>query len=103
MILNWAYCECGCKGFELKEPALKLDYWIWLDVKVAADDLSKPVEVTRGKYYLQTQHRSGKLVGAFDTMESADAAAVEMLDTVKINADIKQQIKALRDLQKRLS
>ena len=80
-ILEWKYCECGCKGFFARIGPL--EYWVFYDLK--------------GGYHLYTAHRAGIKLGCYATFEEADSNAVsDAKPKIQKRADeIKKALKIL--------
>lgn len=63
--LNWEYCECGCKGYEISFGTVH--YWLFWDIR------------GNNKYHLRKGHGfvMSDPIGVYESFDDADRATRE--------------------------
>jgi len=81
--LNWKYCECGCKGYELTIGGRF--FWSFYDLK--------------GGWYLTEGHGGyGTDLGKFKSWEKADEKLLEILRADGTLDKLKNQVTMLEEV-----
>ena len=86
-LIDWEYCECGCKGFVFS--IADHDFWCWLR-------LSEP-------YSFQLNHGHGwygTQIGVYKSFEEVDQAVVDFLKVNGTMEELENELKKIKRLLK---